>query len=43
MKKFCKRAYLALILIFLYLPSLFHNMLIGIGNGIFKKVIPLCV
>ena len=30
-------------IIFLYLPSLFHNMLIGIGNGIFEKIIPLGV
>ena len=30
-------------IIFLYLPGLFHDMLIGIGNGIFEKVIPLCV
>ena len=29
--------------IFLDLPSLFHNMLIGIGNGIFEKIIPLGV
>ena len=30
-------------IVLLYLPGLFHNMLIGIGNSIFEKVIPLCV
>ena len=30
-------------IIFLYLPSLLHDMFIGIGNGIFEKVLPLCV
>ena len=30
-------------IIFLYLPGLFHDMLIGIGNGIFEKIIPLCI
>ena len=32
-----------LYIILLYLPSLFHDMFIGIGNGIFEKIIPLCV
>ena len=30
-------------IVLLYLPSLFHNMLIWIGNGIFEKIIPFCV
>ena len=30
-------------IVFLYLPSLFHDMLIGIGNGIFEKIIPFCI
>jgi len=30
-------------IILLYLPGLFHDMLIWIGNSIFEKVIPLCV
>ena len=30
-------------IIFLYFPGLFHDMLIGISNGIFEKVIPLYV
>ena len=30
-------------IVLLYLSGLFHDMLIGIGNGIFEKIIPLCV
>ena len=30
-------------IVLLYLPSLFHNMIIWIGNGIFEKIIPFCV
>ena len=30
-------------IIFLYFSCLFHDMLIGIGNGIFEKIIPLCI
>ena len=30
-------------IVLLYLPGLFHDMLIGIGNGIFEEIIPLCI
>ena len=30
-------------IILLYLSGLFHNMLIGISNSIFEKIIPFCV
>ena len=30
-------------IVLLYLSGLFYDMLIGIGNGIFEKIIPLCV
>ena len=30
-------------IVLLYLPSLFHDMLIGIGNSIFEEIIPFCV
>ena len=30
-------------IILLYLPGLFYDILIGIGNGIFEEIIPLCV
>ena len=32
-----------LYIILLYLPGLFHDMLIGISNGIFEKILPLCI
>ena len=32
-----------LYIILLYLPSLFHDMLIRISNGIFEEIIPFCV
>ena len=30
-------------IVLLHLPGLFHDMLIGIGNGIFEEIIPLCI
>ena len=30
-------------IVLLYLPGLFHDMLIGIGNSIFEEIIPFCV
>ena len=30
-------------IVLLYLPSLFHDMLIGIDNSIFEEIIPFCV
>ena len=30
-------------IVLLYLPSLFHDMFIGIGNSIFEKIIPFCI
>ena len=30
-------------IVLLYLPGLFHDMLIGISNSIFEKIIPFCI
>ena len=30
-------------IVLLYLPGLFHDMFIGIGDSIFEKIIPFCV